>query len=146
MRSAHCLLFVVAACAPAGQLFTPADWWDWRDLSAPRINAEGTSVVYVESWNLRDGDRTCSNLWTVSTAAGVNRAPLGRPNRQTETRRPACTAANSHGEKFRLRPLSMGRQCGKERLPDDCRVQHGVAISRTAVDHSDDAGQTAYGS
>ena len=71
MRSAHCLLFFVAACAPAGQRFTPADWWDWRDISTPRINAEGTSVVFVESWNLRDGDRTCFNLWTVSTASGA---------------------------------------------------------------------------
>ncbi len=75
LRSAHCLLFFVAACAPAGQQFTPGDWWDFRDISAPRINAEGTSVVYVESWNLRDGDRACSNLWTVSTAGGVDAAP-----------------------------------------------------------------------
>ena len=76
MRSAaHYLLFFVAACAPAGQQFTPGDWWDWRDISSPRINAAGTSVVYVESWNLRDGDRTCSNLWTVSTAAGAGAAP-----------------------------------------------------------------------
>ena len=78
MRSAHYLLFFVAACAPAGQPFAPGDWWEWRDLSAPRINAEGTSVVYVESWNLRDGDRTCSNLWTVSTASGA------KPRRLTD--------------------------------------------------------------
>src|ERR1035438_2015133 len=71
LRSALCLLFFVAVCAPASQRFAPGDWWDWRDLSAPRINAEGTSVVYVESWNLRDGDRACSNLWTVSTASGA---------------------------------------------------------------------------
>ena len=75
MRSAHCLLFFVAACSPAGQPFTPGDWWDFRDISAPRINAEGTSVVYVESWNLRDGDRASSNLWTVSMTAGAGVAP-----------------------------------------------------------------------
>jgi acylaminoacyl-peptidase len=71
LRSAHYLLFFAATCAPAGQPFTPVDWWDWRDISAPRINAEGTSVVYVGSWNLRERDLTYSNLWTVSTASGA---------------------------------------------------------------------------
>ena len=68
-----CLLFFIARCAHAGQPFTPADWWNWRDIDAPRINSEGTSVVYVERWNLRDGDRICSNLWTVATAGGAPR-------------------------------------------------------------------------
>jgi acylaminoacyl-peptidase len=71
LHSARYLLFFVAACAPAGQPYTPGDWWDWHDISVPRINAEGTSVVYVESWNLRERDRACSNLWTVSTASGA---------------------------------------------------------------------------
>jgi acylaminoacyl-peptidase len=75
LRSALSLLFFVAACAPAGQQFTPGDWWDFCDISAPRINAAGTSVVYVQSWNLRDGDRACSNLWTVSAANGMDAAP-----------------------------------------------------------------------
>jgi dipeptidyl aminopeptidase/acylaminoacyl peptidase len=83
LRSAHCFLFFVAACAPAGQQFTPGDWWDFCDIAAPRINAEGTSVVYVESWNLRDGDRACSNLWTVSTAGGAPRRLTDGPWRDT---------------------------------------------------------------
>ncbi len=73
MRRALCLLFFVASRAHAGQPFTPGDWWNWRDIAAPRINPEGTSVVYVESWNLRDGDRACANLWTVATTGGAPR-------------------------------------------------------------------------
>ena len=57
----------------AGQPLTPADWWNWRDIDAPRINSEGSSVVYVERWNLRDADRICSNLWTVATSGGPPR-------------------------------------------------------------------------
>jgi acylaminoacyl-peptidase len=83
LRRAHCLLFFAAACAPAGQPFTPGDWWNWRDISAPRINAEGTSVVYVESWNLRDGDRACSNLWMVSIAGEAPRRLTEGPWRDT---------------------------------------------------------------
>ena len=71
MRSALCLLFFVAVRAHAGQPFTPGDWWNWRDIGTPRINPEGTAVVYVESWNLRDGDRVCANLWTVPIAGGA---------------------------------------------------------------------------
>jgi acylaminoacyl-peptidase len=83
LRSARCLLFFVAACAPARQPFTPGDWWDWRDISTPRINAAGTSVVYVESWNLHDADRACSNLWTVSTAGAAPRRLTDGPWRDT---------------------------------------------------------------
>ena len=71
MRSALCLLFFVAVRAHAGQPFTPGDWWNWRDIGTPRINPEGTAVVYVESWNLRDGDRVCANLWTVPITGGA---------------------------------------------------------------------------
>ena len=80
MRSALYLLFFAAHCAPAGQPLTPGDWWNWRDIGTPRINSEGTSVVYVESWNLRDGDRACANLWTVATVGGAG----GAPRRLTE--------------------------------------------------------------
>jgi dipeptidyl aminopeptidase/acylaminoacyl peptidase len=73
LRSALYVLLFVASCVHAGQPFTPADWWNWRDIGSPRINAEGTAVVYVESWNLRDGDRACSNLWTVSATGGAPR-------------------------------------------------------------------------
>jgi acylaminoacyl-peptidase len=57
----------------AGQPFTAADWWDWRDIDSPRINAAGTVVVYAERWNLREGDRVCANLWTVPTTGGAPR-------------------------------------------------------------------------
>ena len=67
----------------ARQPFTPGDWWDWRDISAPQIDADGTSVVYVESWNLRDGDRACSNLWTVSSAGAAPRRLTDGPWRDT---------------------------------------------------------------
>ncbi len=73
MRTALCLLFFAARCAHAGQPFTPADWWRWRDIDAPRINSEGTAVVYVESWNLRESGRVCANLWTVATVGGAPR-------------------------------------------------------------------------
>src|ERR1017187_911760 len=71
LRSSLFLLFFVAVRAHAGQPFTPGDWWNWRDIGTPRINPEGTAVVYVESWNLRDGDRVCANLWTVPIAGGA---------------------------------------------------------------------------
>ena len=73
MRSAFCLLFFIAPCAHAGQPFTPADWWSWRDIVSARINAAGTAAVYVERWNHRQSDRSCANLWTVATAGGPPR-------------------------------------------------------------------------
>jgi acylaminoacyl-peptidase len=83
VRSALCLLFFAVQCLHAGQPFTPADWWNWRDIAMPRINADGTVVVYVESWNLRDGDRACSNLRTVTTAGGAPRRLTDGPWRDT---------------------------------------------------------------
>jgi acylaminoacyl-peptidase len=84
LRRALCLLFFVASRAHAGQPFTPGDWWNWRDIGTARINSEGTSVVYVESWTLRDGDRACSNLWTVSIAGGAAGGAGGAPRRLTD--------------------------------------------------------------
>ena len=83
LRSALCLLVLAAHCAHAGQPFTPADWWNWRDIGAPRINSEGTAVVYVESWNLRESDRACASLWTVATAGGAPRRLTDGPWRDT---------------------------------------------------------------
>ena len=83
MRSALCLLFFAAAHAYAGQPFTPADWWNWHEFDTPRINPGGTAVVYVESWNLRDGDRACANLWTVPAAGGPPRRLTDGPWRDT---------------------------------------------------------------
>jgi dipeptidyl aminopeptidase/acylaminoacyl peptidase len=72
LRSALYFL-LVAPCVYAGQPFTVADWWNWRDIASPRINAAGNTVVYVERWNQREGDRACANLWTVRTAGGAPR-------------------------------------------------------------------------
>jgi acylaminoacyl-peptidase len=83
LRSALCLLFFAAHCTHAGQPFTPADWWNWRDIGAPRINSEGTAVVYVESWNLRESDRACASLWTVATAGGAPRRLTDGPWRDS---------------------------------------------------------------
>jgi len=60
-----------------------ADWWNWRDIASPRINTAGTSVVYAERWNLRDGDRVCANLWTVATAGGTPRRLTDGPWRDS---------------------------------------------------------------
>src|ERR1035437_7073893 len=83
LRSALYLLFFVAHGAHAGQPLTPGDWWNWRDIGTPRINAEGSQVVYVENWNLRDSDRGCANLWTVATAGGAPRRLTDGPWRDT---------------------------------------------------------------
>lgn len=77
MRRAFCFLFFLARCAQAGQPFTSADLWAWREIVHPRINSDGTAVVYAESWNLRESDRACANLWTVPAAGGI-------PHRLTE--------------------------------------------------------------
>jgi acylaminoacyl-peptidase len=72
LRSALFLWFLIAPCA-SGQLFTPDDWWRWREIDTPRITADGSAVVHVERWNQRDADRACSNLWTVPAAGGAPR-------------------------------------------------------------------------
>jgi dipeptidyl aminopeptidase/acylaminoacyl peptidase len=72
LRSALYFL-LVAPCVYAGQPFTITDWWNWRDITSPRINAAGSAVVYVERWNQREGDRVCANLWTVATTGGTPR-------------------------------------------------------------------------
>src|SRR5271165_6678816 len=57
-----------AACAWAGgQSWSPDDLWNWRTLRDPRISPDGRQVVYVEEWNDRATDATCSNLWLAST-------------------------------------------------------------------------------
>ena len=75
---------ILQPCAArAGQPFAPADWWNWRDIDSPRINADGTAVVYVDHWNQRDADRACANLWTVSAAGGTPRRLTDGPWRDT---------------------------------------------------------------
>ncbi|MEO8594762.1 MAG: prolyl oligopeptidase family serine peptidase [Candidatus Solibacter sp.] len=73
MRRASLLIPLLAAWAHAGQPFATADWWQWRDIASPRINADGTAVVYVETWNRREDDRFCGNLWTVPANGGAPR-------------------------------------------------------------------------
>jgi dipeptidyl aminopeptidase/acylaminoacyl peptidase len=76
-------VFFAACSAHAAQPFMVADWWNWRDIASPRINTAGTSVVYAERWNLRDGDRVCANLWTVATAGGTPRRLTDGPWRDS---------------------------------------------------------------
>jgi acylaminoacyl-peptidase len=83
LHRSRCLLFFIACCAHGNQLFTPADWWSWRDIDSPRINSDGTFVVYAESWNLRDIDRICSNLWIVPTYGGAPRRLTAGPWQDT---------------------------------------------------------------
>ena len=58
----------------ASQPFSLDDWWTFRAACDPRISADGSRVVYVETWNDRDRDIFASNLWTVSAD--------GKPPRQ----------------------------------------------------------------
>jgi acylaminoacyl-peptidase len=73
LRIALYLFLLLAPCASGGQPFTPADWWNWRDIDSSRINADGSAAVYVERWSQREADRACGNLWTVSTTGGAPR-------------------------------------------------------------------------
>ena len=68
-----------AALCATRQPWSLDDWWAWREISSPRINPDGTDVVYVETWNDRATDRACANLWQVSTTAGTPRAHHRRP-------------------------------------------------------------------
>src|SRR5436309_12648166 len=67
------------ACAPlalaASQPFSLDDWWVLRAACDPRISADGSRVVYVETWNDRDRDAFGSSLWTVT--ATLPGAPMG---------------------------------------------------------------------
>ena len=68
-------LACASAALAAGRAFTPDDWWVFRAASQTQISADGSRVVYVETWNDRDHDRFRSNLWTVS-ADGKDRRQL----------------------------------------------------------------------
>ena len=72
-------LLLFAACAATTALaapsrFTPADWWQWREMGDPRINPDGTDVVYSERFADRAADALGCNLWTVSAKGGAPRA------------------------------------------------------------------------
>ncbi len=54
--------------------FSPADLWQWHELGDPRINADGTAVVYSEQYADRGADTMRCNLWLVSTKGGAPRA------------------------------------------------------------------------
>jgi dipeptidyl aminopeptidase/acylaminoacyl peptidase len=69
-------LIVCAAGAIAGSAWSPDDLWTWRTPRDPQISPDGRRVVYLEEWNDRAADATCSNLWIVS--------PGEQPRRLTE--------------------------------------------------------------
>jgi dipeptidyl aminopeptidase/acylaminoacyl peptidase len=54
--------------------FSTGDLWQWREMGDPRINADGTRVVYAERYADRATDATRCNLWTVPTKGGEPRA------------------------------------------------------------------------
>ncbi len=62
------------------------DWWTWREISGARINPDGTDAVYVETWNDRAADRTCSNLWQVTLPGGAPRRITEGPWRDSSPR------------------------------------------------------------
>jgi len=71
-------ILAFARLAFAGsQSFSLDDWWAFRTASEPRISADGSRVVYVETWTERERDAFGSNLWTVA-ADGQNRRQLTR--------------------------------------------------------------------
>jgi dipeptidyl aminopeptidase/acylaminoacyl peptidase len=55
------------AYAVARQPAAPGDFWLWRTAADPRISSDGSWVVYVEGWNERGGDASCTNLRLMST-------------------------------------------------------------------------------
>ncbi len=57
------LLYTAGAC---GQAWSPDDLWNWHTPRDPRISPDGRRAVYLEEWNDRAADATCSNLWLVS--------------------------------------------------------------------------------
>ncbi|HMC59673.1 MAG TPA: hypothetical protein VKJ01_10810, partial [Candidatus Solibacter sp.] len=57
----------------ASQPFSVDDWWAFRAACDPRISADGSRVVYVETWNDRDRNAFRSNLWTVSAGGKTPR-------------------------------------------------------------------------
>jgi acylaminoacyl-peptidase len=62
------------------------DWWTWREISGPRINPDGTEVVYIETWNNRATDSVCANLWQVSAAGGTPKRITDGPWRDSTPR------------------------------------------------------------
>ncbi len=67
------LQFTAVALA-ARQPFTPADWWNWRTASSPRISSDGRLVVYAERWNDRLANAEFANLWLASADGSGTRA------------------------------------------------------------------------
>ncbi len=51
------------------------DVWNWRTASDPQISPDGSSVLWVESWNDREAKTALSNLW-LSSSDGRERKPF----------------------------------------------------------------------
>jgi acylaminoacyl-peptidase len=75
--TAAILVFTWPAFAASQQLFSMEDWWALRTARDPQIGAGGGSVIYVETWNDREHDAVCSNLWAVGSD-GSHRRQLTR--------------------------------------------------------------------
>jgi dipeptidyl aminopeptidase/acylaminoacyl peptidase len=66
-RNALALILAAWCGAAARQPATPADVWEWRAARDPQIAADGSRVVWVESWSDRGGNAIYSNLWSASS-------------------------------------------------------------------------------
>ncbi len=79
------LLSTISLCATQ-KPWSLDDWWAWREISGPRINPDGTEVVYIETWNNRATDTACANLWQVSAAGGTPKRITDGPWRDSAPR------------------------------------------------------------
>ena len=66
-RNALALILAAWCCTAARQPAAPGDLWAWRTASDARIAADGSRVVWVESWSDRPGNIIYSNLWLASS-------------------------------------------------------------------------------
>jgi acylaminoacyl-peptidase len=65
-KTSLALLLCAAGAWAGGPAWSPSDLWSWRTPRDPRISPDGRRAVYLEEWNDRGTDATCSNLWLVS--------------------------------------------------------------------------------
>ena len=73
MRTVSVLLLCAAGVRAAGPAWNPEDIWNWHAPRDPQISPDGRRVVYLDEWNDRATDSTCSNLWLVAMDGGQPR-------------------------------------------------------------------------
>jgi dipeptidyl aminopeptidase/acylaminoacyl peptidase len=73
-RNVLALFLAVAGPCLARPLATPTDLWVWRTAADPRINPDGTWVVYIEGWSDPQREASYSNLRLNSSDGRQHRA------------------------------------------------------------------------